>query len=37
MSAFLAYWARCEPSEPLGDRVEKIKKLFLAWIRRDKC
>ena len=34
INAFVAYWSRREPSEPLGVRVAKMKQALLGWFRR---
>jgi len=34
INAFVAYWSRREPSEPLETRIEKMKAAFLGRVRR---
>ena len=34
INAFVAYWSRREPTEPLDVRIEKIKDAFIGRIRR---
>ena len=33
VNAFVAYWSRSEPSEPLATRVDKMINAFLRWLR----
>jgi len=35
INAFVAYWSRREPEEPLAQRVEKMKDVFLGRLRRQ--
>jgi len=32
-NACAAYWARCEPSQPVAERVLKVRDLLLEWVR----
>ena len=34
MNAFLAYWSRVEPEEPLESRVVKFKEMFIGRLLR---
>ena len=37
INAFVSYWSRREPSEPLATRVEKMRNAFLARVRAGPC
>jgi len=37
INAFVAYWSKREPTEPLAVRVEKMKREFLGRIKRHPC
>jgi len=34
LNAFIAYWGRGEPSEPVEERIAKLREMFLSWVGR---